>query len=323
MHEGSPNRSLTRYLAAGRVASPLLFYSQEPTSFEAEVLLTINHILSREGGLTELAGDRRVMFLQPSLGSEVEGEERSKGRQARLRKGDVEAAINFLTQTTGEVFLERVLVIEGVESADRYAANLLLKHLEALPREAKVILTTHHLEGVLATLRSRCLIFEVTRRGSGGERANLSLAGYTGPLLEVIPLIYDLNQGTKTLLTLLPAERLGQLLAAYKSLPQNLSFLSLLFETLTQENQELLLRLVKLLLISHQDPIKLRRLLALKEGEGVSSLQGVDALAALRVVANFQRHLIELPELDFELQKAGLIGELITIFKGREVGVRS
>lgn len=313
MKDRQLDRGLRRYLNDGKITSAILLYCQEKISLSEQLVLIINQILRCNlKRLEDIKNDSRILMIRPTLIQE-EGEIKAKNKQRRLRKADIEAGIDFIKQTTGGVFLERVLIIERIETADRFAANLLLKLLEDLPAEARIIITSEDLSNVLMTIRSRCLLFEISR--SIGEKpiSGIDLKEYSD-LKELITKIYDLNLGVDGLTTLLPPEQLKKLISSYPKLPERLPFFSYLLECLTPNNLSLTLNLLKHLIVNSKDPIKLRRLFGYSEEEILKiTKMNYDNEELLRIIARFEDLTTKNLELDFDLQKTAFITKLIDL----------
>lgn len=79
-----------------------------------------------------------------------------KGRlKGEITVADVQPVQNFLHHTATEGGW-RVVIVDGVEALNRFAANALLKILEEPPPKAVLFLTTSAPGALLPTLRSRC-----------------------------------------------------------------------------------------------------------------------------------------------------------------------
>ncbi|MEI8295959.1 MAG: AAA family ATPase [Alphaproteobacteria bacterium] len=86
---------------------------------------------------------------------------KKKSSDAELGIDDVRQLINYL-RTSAPLPGWRVVVIEGIDTLNRHAANALLKTLEEPPAQTLILATAITAARVLPTLRSRCvrLVFQ-------------------------------------------------------------------------------------------------------------------------------------------------------------------
>ena len=86
---------------------------------------------------------------------------------------DVYRTVSFFGSTAGEGGW-RIAIVDSVDELNRFGANALLKVLEEPPRRALLLLISHSLAAVPATLRSRCRI--VTLRPLAQAEVGAALA---------------------------------------------------------------------------------------------------------------------------------------------------
>ncbi|MCX5615861.1 DNA polymerase III subunit delta' [Bombella sp. TMW 2.2559] len=92
--------------------------------------------------------------------------------RGEITVSDVQPVQSFLHHTATEGGW-RVVIVDGLESLNRFAANALLKILEEPPPKAVLFLTTSSPGALLPTLRSRCRPLVLSGLGGGDMRALL------------------------------------------------------------------------------------------------------------------------------------------------------
>lgn len=92
--------------------------------------------------------------------------------KGEITVSDVQPVQSFLHHTATEGGW-RVVIVDGLESLNRFAANALLKILEEPPPKAALFLTTSSPGSLLPTLRSRCRPLALSGLDDAGMRALL------------------------------------------------------------------------------------------------------------------------------------------------------
>lgn len=105
----------------------------------------------------------------------------------------IRAAKGFLQKTTAEGGW-RVILLEGLETLNRFGANALLKSLEEPPPQTLFFLTSRTLSGILPTIRSRCRILTLRPLEDNLLKEALTQMGY-GEKTEALNAVISLAQG--------------------------------------------------------------------------------------------------------------------------------
>lgn len=112
--------------------------------------------------------------------SEAQGEGRDKRASREIRIDQVRALTDFLTLATHRAGL-RVVVLAPAEALNVQAANALLKMLEEPAPGTVFTLATDAVDGVLPTIRSRCVLVRVPGPEAAEARAWLAQQGVAEP----------------------------------------------------------------------------------------------------------------------------------------------
>jgi DNA polymerase-3 subunit delta' len=161
---GPAVQALERALASGRLPHGWLLFGHRGIGKAtlayrfARVLLAGPAVV---GPGLDLPADHPV-FRQVAAGSHPDLKVIAAERDPRTGKIKAEIpvdrvrAVTAALHTTPAIAKRRVLIVDGAEQLNRNAANALLKPLEEPPADAVLILVSHRLGQVAATLRSRC-----------------------------------------------------------------------------------------------------------------------------------------------------------------------
>ena len=160
-YEPTAYRFLDQALKTGSLPHACLFLGPKGSLKKDMAFLTAGSLFAEsETGLAEeenLSADKQMIFTRMAAGDYSSLILIDGYRKSAISKDEADEIQSRFSVTAAEGGV-KVYIIDHMENSSDSAQNSLLKFLEEPARDVYAILTADHAEGILPTIRSRCVI---------------------------------------------------------------------------------------------------------------------------------------------------------------------